>query len=140
MAWTAFTLLISDDCDLSNLLFLHNALWPEDTGPGLHLWFVEALVHILLVLPGLLALPPVHRLERRFPCGLPVALAAVGLLTRYERVGLPARAQITDAVTVFWLFALGWATARSRPPAPASPRDDRRAGHGPGGLPRRASP
>ncbi|MFD3334791.1 AMP-binding protein [Streptomyces sp. NPDC058700] len=114
MAWTAFALLISDDYDLSNLLLLHNALWPEDMGPGLHLWFVEALVYILLVLLGLLALPPVHRLERRFPYGLPLALAALGLLTRYELVGLPARAQITDAVTVFWLFALGWATARSR--------------------------
>ncbi|MFI0989055.1 AMP-binding protein [Streptomyces exfoliatus] len=114
MAWTAFALLISDDYDLSNLFLLHNALWPEVMGTGIHLWFVEALVYILLALTALLAVPAVHRLERRFPYGLPVALAGVGLLTRYELVGLPARAQITDAVTVFWLFALGWAAARSR--------------------------
>ncbi|MFF8387146.1 hypothetical protein ACF053_26355 [Streptomyces kanasensis] len=37
----------------------------------------------------------------------------IGLLTRYELVGLPDRTQITDAVTVFWLFALGWAAARA---------------------------
>ncbi|MFD8010190.1 AMP-binding protein [Streptomyces sp. NPDC058955] len=114
MAWTAVALLISDDYDLSNLFLLHNALWPEVMGTGIHLWFVEALVYILLALTALLALPSVHRLERRFPYGLPVALVGLGLLTRYELVGLPARAQITDAVTVFWLFALGWAAARSR--------------------------
>ncbi|MFC8919491.1 AMP-binding protein [Streptomyces sp. NPDC057116] len=114
MAWTAFALLVSDDYDLSNLLLVHNALWPEDMGTGIHLWFVEALVYILLALTGLLALPAVHRLERHFPYGLPIALAGIGLLTRYELVGLPARAQITDAVTVFWLFALGWAAAQSR--------------------------
>ncbi|MFJ7068485.1 AMP-binding protein [Streptomyces sp. NPDC101115] len=114
MAWTAVALLISDDYDLSNLFLLHNALWPEVMGTGIHLWFVEALVYILLALTALLAAPAVHRLERRFPYGLPVALAGLGLLTRYELVGLPARAQITDAITVFWLFALGWAAARSR--------------------------
>ncbi|MFE2561246.1 AMP-binding protein [Streptomyces sp. NPDC059352] len=114
MAWTAFALLISDDYDLSNVFLLHNALWPEVMGTGIHLWFVEALVYILLTLTALLAIPAVHRLERHFPYGLPVAVAGLGLLTRYELVGLPARAQITDAVTVFWLFALGWAAARSR--------------------------
>ncbi|MFC8275448.1 AMP-binding protein [Streptomyces sp. NPDC057271] len=114
MAWTAFALLVSDDYDLSNLLLVHNALWPEVMGTGIHLWFVEALVYILLALMALLAVPAVHSLERRFPYGLPAALAGIGLLTRYELVGLPARAQITDAVTVFWLFALGWAAAQSR--------------------------
>ncbi|MFV0131091.1 AMP-binding protein [Streptomyces sp. HMX112] len=114
MAWTAFALLVSDDYDLTNLLLLHNALAPQDMGPGIHLWFVEALVYILLATLALLALPVVDRLERRHPYGLPVALAGVGLLTRYELVGLPDRTQITDAVTVFWLFALGWAAARAR--------------------------
>uniref|UniRef100_UPI00046320D9 AMP-binding protein n=1 Tax=Streptomyces exfoliatus TaxID=1905 RepID=UPI00046320D9 len=113
MAWTAFALLISDDYDLSNLLLLHNALWPEATGSGIHLWFVEALVYILLAMTALLAIPHVHRWERRFPYGLPLTLVGVGLLTRYELVGLPDRTQITDAVTVFWLFALGWAAARA---------------------------
>ncbi|MCP9999709.1 hypothetical protein [Streptomyces sudanensis] len=74
----------------------------------------RGLVYILLVVTALLAVPAVHRLERRLPYGLPAALAGLGLLARYELVGLPARAQMTDAVTVFWLFALGWAAARSR--------------------------
>ncbi|MCZ7456301.1 AMP-binding protein [Streptomyces sp. WMMC940] len=114
MAWTAFALLIGADYDLSNVLLLHNALFPQDMGPGIHLWFVEALVYILLATLALLALPAVDRAERRFPYGLPLALVAIGLLTRYELVGLPDRSQITDAVTVFWLFALGWAAAKAR--------------------------
>ncbi|MBW5482971.1 AMP-binding protein [Streptomyces bambusae] len=113
MAWTAFAMLVSDDYGLTNLLLLHNAIAPQDMGPGIHLWFVEALVYILLTVLALLALPAADRLERRFPYGLPLALAAVGLLTRYELVGLPDRSKITDAVTVFWLFALGWAAARA---------------------------
>ncbi|MFE0652495.1 AMP-binding protein [Streptomyces sp. NPDC059534] len=113
-AWTAFAILIGADYDLSNLLLLHNALFPQDMGPGLHLWFVEALVYILLATLALLALPAVDRAERRFPYGLPLTLVALGLLTRYELVGLPERSQITDAVTVFWLFALGWAAAKAR--------------------------
>ncbi|MFF9012050.1 AMP-binding protein [Streptomyces sp. NPDC014870] len=113
MAWTAFVLLVSDDYDWTNLLLLHNALQPQDMGPGIHLWFVEALVYILLTMLALLALPVVDRLERRSPYGLPVALVGLGLLTRYELIGLPDRTEITDAVTVFWLFALGWAAARA---------------------------
>ncbi|MCX5388819.1 AMP-binding protein [Streptomyces sp. NBC_00094] len=114
VAWTAFAILIGAPYDLTNLLLLHNALFPQDMGPGLHLWFVEALVYILLATLALLALPAVDRAERRFPYGLPVVLVAVGLLTRYELLGLPDRARITDAVTVFWLFALGWAAAKAR--------------------------
>ncbi|MEU9993979.1 AMP-binding protein [Streptomyces sp. NPDC050848] len=114
VAWTAFAILIGADYDINNVLLLHNALFPQDTGPRIHLWFVEALVYILLATLALLALPSLDRAERRFPYGLPVALVALGLLTRYELVGLPERAHITDAVTVFWLFALGWAAARAR--------------------------
>ncbi|MEU8526323.1 AMP-binding protein [Streptomyces sp. NPDC048629] len=114
MAWTGFALLVDDDYDLTNLLLVHNLINPQDMGPGIHLWFVEALVYILLTMLLLLAVPAVDRAERRFPFALPVALVALGLLTRYELVGLPDRSQITDAVTVFWLFALGWAAARTR--------------------------
>ncbi|MGW2014681.1 AMP-binding protein [Streptomyces sp. NPDC001927] len=114
VVWTAFAILIGSYYDLSNLLLVHNALWPQDTGPRIHLWFVEALVYMLLAVLALLALPAVDRAERRFPYGLPLTLVALGLLTRYELVGLPERARITDAVTVFWLFALGWAAAKAR--------------------------
>ncbi|MGW2560464.1 AMP-binding protein [Streptomyces sp. NPDC001514] len=114
MAWIGFALLISDDYTWDNLFLLHNALRPQDMGSGIHTWFIEALVYILIAVVAVLCVPAVDRAERRFPYGLPVALAGLGLLTRYELVGLPQRSQMTDAVTVFWLFALGWAAAKSR--------------------------
>ncbi|MFF9868187.1 AMP-binding protein [Streptomyces sp. NPDC013953] len=114
MAWIAFALLISDDYTLTNLFLLHNALKPLDMGSGIHLWFIEALVYILIAVVALLALPAADRAERRFPYGLPLALVVLGLLTRYDLAGLPDRSHMTDAVTVFWLFALGWAASKSR--------------------------
>ncbi|MEV0962623.1 AMP-binding protein [Streptomyces sp. NPDC049910] len=114
MAWIGFALLISDDYTLYNLFLLHNALRPQDMGPGIHTWFIEALVYILVAVAAVLCLPFADRAERRFPFALPAALTGLGLLTRYDLVGLPHRSQMTDAVTVFWLFALGWAAAKSR--------------------------
>ncbi|GBQ02015.1 AMP-dependent synthetase [Streptomyces spongiicola] len=114
MAWIGFALLVSDDYTLSNLFLLHNALRPQDMGPGIHTWFIEALVYILVAVAAVLCLPFADRAERRFPFALPAALTGLGLLTRYDLVGLPHRSQMTDAVTVFWLFALGWAAAKSR--------------------------
>lgn len=114
MVWIGFALLVTDHYTLTNLFLLHNVLDPQDTGPGIHLWFIEALVYILIAAVALLALPVVDRTERRFPYGLPLTLAALGLLTRYDLVGLPDRSHMTDAVTVFWLFTLGWAAAKAR--------------------------
>lgn len=114
MVWIGFVLLLNDDYTLANLLLLDSVLGPEGSETGMHFWFIEALVYILVVAVALLSLPLADRAERRFPYGLPLALAALGLLTRYDLVGLPDRTLIPDAVTVFWLFALGWAAAKAR--------------------------
>ncbi|MEV6956286.1 AMP-binding protein [Streptomyces sp. NPDC051183] len=114
MIWIGFVLLLNDDYTLANLALLDSVLGPEDSKTGMHFWFIEALVYILIVVVALLAHPIVDRAERRFPYGLPLALAALGLLTRYDLLGLPDRTRIPDAVTVFWLFALGWAAAKAR--------------------------
>ncbi len=114
MIWIGFVLLLNDDYTLANLALLDSVLGPEDSKTGMHFWFIEALVYILIVAVALLALPFADRAERRFPYGLPLTLAAIGLLTRYDLLGLPDRTQIPDAVTVFWLFALGWAAAKAR--------------------------
>ncbi|MFC9583653.1 AMP-binding protein [Streptomyces yangpuensis] len=113
MIWIGFVLLLNDDYTLANLALLDSVLGPEDSKTGMHFWFIEALVYILVVAAALLALPLADRAERRFPYGLPLTLAAIGLLTRYDLLGLPDRTRIPDAVTVFWLFALGWAAAKA---------------------------
>ncbi|MFD3804460.1 AMP-binding protein [Streptomyces sp. NPDC058619] len=112
--WIGFALLFTNDYTLTNLALLDSVLGPEDSETGMHFWFIEALVYILIVAAALLALPLADRAERRFPYGLPLTLAALGLLTRYDLLGLPDRTRMPDAVTVFWLFALGWAAAKAR--------------------------
>ncbi|MFJ4013482.1 hypothetical protein [Streptomyces sp. NPDC090026] len=113
MVWIAGMLLLADDYTLSNLALLHSVLGPHDNPAGMHFWFIEALVYILVAVVALLALRWADRAERCFPYGLPLAIAAAGLLTRYDLLGLPERSLMPDAVTVFWLFALGWAAAKA---------------------------
>ncbi|MEU9103500.1 AMP-binding protein [Streptomyces xanthophaeus] len=113
MAWIGLILLLGDDYTLANLFLLDSVMGPDDLKTGMHFWFIEALVYILIAAVGLLGLPAVDRAERRFPYALPLVLAGLGLLTRYDLVGLPDREHIPDAVTVFWLFTLGWAAAKA---------------------------
>ena len=113
MAWIGFVLLLNDDYTLANLALLDSVFGPETSETGMHFWFIEALVYILIAAVALLGLPLMDRAERRFPYGLPLTIAALGLLTRYELLGFPDRAEIPDAITVFWLFALGWAAAKA---------------------------
>ncbi|WCD89453.1 Long-chain-fatty-acid--CoA ligase [Streptomyces xanthophaeus] len=113
MAWIGLILLLNDDYTLANLFLLDSVMGPAGLKTGMHFWFIEALVYILIAAVGLLGLPAADRAERRFPYALPLTLAGLGLLTRYDLVGLPEREQIPDAVTVFWLFALGWAAAKA---------------------------
>ena len=90
---------------------LGSRTWSE---PAWHYWFIEALVYTLLALTLLMSLPVVDRAERRWPFWLPVALAGLGLLTRYEVVEVMGGDVIHRANVVFWLFALGWATVKAQ--------------------------
>ncbi|GGT44495.1 AMP-dependent synthetase [Streptomyces kurssanovii] len=113
MTWIGFVLLLNDDYTLANLFLLDSVFGPEDLKTGMHFWFIEALVYILIAVVALICLPVADRVERRFPYALPMSLATLGLLTRYDLLGLPPRTEMPDAVTVFWLFALGWAAAKA---------------------------
>ncbi|MDJ0461918.1 AMP-binding protein [Streptomyces sp. H27-C3] len=113
MAWIGLVMLVKDDYDLANLFLLNSVLGPHGDTPHMQFWFVEALVHLLIALVALLGLRSVDRAERRFPFALPMAVVAAGLTTRYDVFGLADRFHVPEAVTVFWLFALGWAAARA---------------------------
>jgi hypothetical protein len=113
VAWVAVALLLTKDYGPANLVLLHSVLGPRESASGWHFWFIEALVYILVAVLAVLAVPAVDRFERRFPYGLPMALLAAGLLTRYDLLGLRDRFHVPSAVVVFWLFALGWAAARA---------------------------
>ncbi|WP_319463671.1 AMP-binding protein [Micromonospora sp. RTP1Z1] len=113
MTWIAVALLLTDDYRLTNVFLLNSILGPDDGRSEWHFWFIEALIYILLALAGVMAVPLVDRVERRFPFGLPVALMTLGLLTRYDLLRLRAHVPSSSAVVVFWLFALGWSAAKA---------------------------
>ena len=110
MAFIAFAYLITDSYSLANIVLLNAVIGPEAVTTQWHFWFIEVLVYLLAAMTALLAIPWVHRAERRFPLLFPLAITGAGLLTRYELVdpGVPHTAP------ALWLFALGWAIARSR--------------------------
>ncbi|HET8683362.1 MAG TPA: non-ribosomal peptide synthetase [Micromonosporaceae bacterium] len=112
MAWIGLMLVITDDYRLTNLALLHGVLGPPNGRTEWHFWFVETLVYILLALAAVLAVPLLDRAERRVPFGFPLALVALGLVTRYDLPGI-RDSRPPSAVIVFWLFALGWAAARA---------------------------
>ncbi|SCG65712.1 AMP-binding protein [Micromonospora halophytica] len=113
MAWIAAMLVVTDQYRLSTLLLAHSLLGPDDGATEWHFWFIEALVYILIGVAALLAVPRIDRLERRHPFALPMTLAGLGLLSRYDVFDLDARHNLPTALVAFWLFALGWAAARA---------------------------
>lgn len=113
LAWIALVLPLTDDYGLSNLVLLHSVLGPHDSETAMHFWFVEALTYILVATVALLGLRSVDRAERRFPFALPMSIAALGLLMRYDVFGLRERGHVPSAAVIFWLFALGWAAAKA---------------------------
>jgi hypothetical protein len=110
MAFIAFAYLVTDRYSLANIVLLNAVIGPEAVTTQWHFWFIEVLVYLLAGMTALLAIPWLHRAERRFPLLFPLALTGAGLLTRYELIdpGVPHTAP------ALWLFALGWAVARSR--------------------------
>jgi acyl-coenzyme A synthetase/AMP-(fatty) acid ligase len=110
--WTAGALVLTGSYSVLNVLLLNGLVGPPRLGPAWQLWFVEALVHILLAMTALLRVA--DRVERRAPFAFALALVGAGLVARYGLVPVrPGADRLVSAHVVFWLFALGWATARS---------------------------
>ncbi|MGW0698554.1 AMP-binding protein [Streptomyces sp. NPDC002867] len=108
MAWLALVALLTGDYGPASVLLLTSLLGTHDG-----FWFIEALLYTLIVVAVVLALPQADRAERRYPFAVPMALTALGLVGRYDLLGLDARGHVPLAVTVFWLFAIGWAAAKA---------------------------
>ncbi|MDW4910373.1 AMP-binding protein [Streptomyces sp. ADMS] len=116
MVWITGAVFLTDFYDPANALLLNSLLDQGNDRFDWAYWFVEALVYFLVVLAFLMAVPLLDRLERRYVFGVPLALMAVGLVGRYDLLGLAsARPQLSPTV-VFWLFTLGWAAARAGTP------------------------
>ena len=78
------------------------------------MWFIEAVVYLLLGVAALMAIPAVTRLDRRWPFALPALLVAAGLVVRFGVIDLGGGPLVWySAPAVLWLFGLGWAIARA---------------------------
>ena len=89
--------------------------WADRWWNPWQMWFVEAVVYALVLTAAMMAVPAVTRLDRRHPLLLPASLVAVGALVRFRVIDLGGGPQVWySAPAVLWLFALGWAVARSR--------------------------
>jgi surface polysaccharide O-acyltransferase-like enzyme len=110
VAFIAVAYLLTDKYTPANIVLLNAIIGPEAVTTQWHFWFVEVLVYILAATAALLAVPWADRAERRFPWAFPLALTALGLLERFELVD----PDVPHTGPVLWLFALGWAVARSR--------------------------
>ncbi|WP_326965498.1 AMP-binding protein [Arthrobacter sp. CG_A4] len=110
VAFIGVAYLITDNYSPANILLLNAVLGPETVTTQWHFWFVEVLVYLLVGMTALLAVPSADRAEKRFPLLFPLALTGAGLLTRYDVIdpGVPHTAP------ALWLFAMGWAIARTR--------------------------
>lgn len=111
--WIGATLLFSDHYAPTNLIFLQKVLGPHDSMTAGRLWFIEALVWILVLLAATFWLPICDRLERRYPFGFAAALLVAGLALRYDLPGLNLGREAWFTVLAFWFFAAGWAAAKA---------------------------
>jgi len=113
VVWIALATAFSTKYTWHNIFLLNGVLGPREWTTQWHYWFIEALVYTLVALTLLMLVPFVDRLERRWSFWLPMTLAALGLLTRYDVVTVFGGDVIHRANVIFWLFALGWATVKA---------------------------
>jgi hypothetical protein len=112
--WVSGVALLAGGYGLANVLQLNSVVGPEAFGPTWRLWFLEALLQLLVVGAALLAVPALDRAERRWPFGVALGALALGLLVRFDVVPASGGPDgIHTAPVVLFLFALGWATARA---------------------------
>jgi acyl-CoA synthetase (AMP-forming)/AMP-acid ligase II len=111
--YLAVVVVLLDRYSWQNVLLLNEAIGPRN-GEQRHYWFIDTLVYTLLGLLVVLATPIVDRWERRLPFLLPAVLLAGALLVRYDVIPVTHDNHFATPVSLFWLFALGWAAGKAR--------------------------
>lgn len=115
MAWTALGMVLFGAYSPATLLLVNNyAGVAGHDNDHWHFWFIEVLVHLVLVTTALLAIPAVRRLERRHHYLFPLGLLALTLVLRAEWAQMGDWYNLrfrTHAVA--WFFVLGWLAAQS---------------------------
>lgn len=110
VAVIALSFAVTDSYSWANVFLLNPLLGPAGWTDYSRFWFIEILVHILLGLAALLAIPAVDRAQRRWPWAFALALTAIDLPLLFGLVD----SRYPGQGPVLWLFGLGWAAAASR--------------------------
>ena len=96
-----------------SVMFGINFFGPDGGAPEWRYWFLEALIYAIAVTAALLFLPPVDRLERRWPFALPVFLMVVASLISFLFAAPEGPGTMYTPLVAGWLFAAGWALQRA---------------------------
>jgi acyl-coenzyme A synthetase/AMP-(fatty) acid ligase/surface polysaccharide O-acyltransferase-like enzyme len=110
MLWLVSRHALGTEVGLTNILLVD--VYARQGAVGY--WFIEVLVHILLLFGLLLGIPALSRLERRYRFGFPLACLAVALVLRSFAHNTPAfEERFLTTHGVLWLFVLGWLIQRA---------------------------
>jgi acyl-coenzyme A synthetase/AMP-(fatty) acid ligase len=112
MVWIGGVAVVLGTYRPSTVLLLNGLEGSNQWTSQWQFWFLEAIVWTQVAALALLAVPWIHRAERRAPFGFAMAVLAGSLAVRYALTG--AEAGLTERYTpslVLWCFALGWTVA-----------------------------
>jgi hypothetical protein len=116
----AVAYVVTRQYDVWNILLVEHLFAPDgaDLGPDgwdpvWNYWFVEVLVATLVLCAMMLSIPVVRRLESARPFGFAVAFLGVCLALRFHAFGDEVEMELYRPLTTAWLFAVGWAAART---------------------------
>jgi len=110
MLWIAWRATSQWDTGVASALLVSGYAGPPLT---IAYWFIEVLVHILLLLSLLYAVPAVRRFDQRYAFAVPLLVLAVGCGLRFVTLQPPGEVPWWLTHNVLWLFALGWLAQRT---------------------------
>ena len=115
MIWVGVGMLVFGSYGLGTLALVNNYVGPASHGDDhWHFWFIEVFVHLVLLATALLAVPLVHRAERRFRYVVPLGVLAFALVLRMEWSHMDDWYNLRYRTHgVAWFFVLGWLIQRS---------------------------
>ena len=97
---------------VSNLFLVQKIVGPDGPTQG-HLWFIELIVQLLVLLTLVFAIPQVDAIERLFPLGFAIAALAVALSIRFDLWGYESNPHSWATVHGSFYFAIGWVCAKA---------------------------
>ena len=114
VVWTA-VFLVAGQYTWHTLTLVNNYIGPRShAGNHWHFWFIEVMVHLVVVTTVVTAIPAVRRLDQRWPYAVPLVIFAMAIALRLDWADMGDWYNLrfrTHAVA--WFFVLGWLVRRS---------------------------